>query len=826
MKKKNKKIISVLIIVLIVGVFIGPIFAFAEENESISEKYVNGDLRCNPSTTSSKCKKTTDSLGRQQVIITENNGDFTIKKYVTKVGTKEFSVKIEVEGRDNNPPPPTEYPTPYVGIILDNSSTIGSRFNGELVPVLESLYNELSTQDTKYVIYKFTNRSFNMTNCSNFCTSTSIVNYDSSQKSCSGSCSDLYKSIEDVTNEFNSSNYQNDTNPKKAYLVILGDGVYGDIGDEVNAMSNFLSTAGEDTYVIGVGFDKISETKYYDKFEKIISNDGNNNNYTYIDGTDDVVGAFEEAIQEIVNQNSGTIGETTKGTLIDNAGKDFKVSSNNTKNCHFNKKVQVCDNITFTQRGSRYVSDEFKITLKDADLLDGVAAGGWYKTNNGFYFSFGSDRIIDSKLSAEVYWREPEGPPSKLDDFKCKEINKANGLTLVSRSGIDDAPYWKYTCKLQEATDTTPTVRLTFDNIEIKKIEDYNPVDATHGIGVNLQINAKIECVSELNEKKKNNDKEALENDLVYIQEKIKDVEYDYSNVTKTLRQNISNIEKLWKNSKEALGNVIKNYENYHNILKNEARTTVDNVKFPNITVKFGNSKDIDLVSKQNEDGTLVSTGTKNCSIGADNQGTCIFTVSKEMTMPETCIVVQTGETLVGDECNLSINKEKVINGIYKYYPSLNDGTNKKNKIEITLYNFLGSGTNITIGPSEGATENSACIYKTTKLPSDSKLVYREVSVADPFNLSLNPSRGVGTNWDNSKVNLNFQNAIDSGTWSNSSLYQFPLSKVNASEINADTNSISNGISKYSGTSCEIDKNENGDYAVSCPLVREYASNN
>ena len=771
--KRILKYFVILSLVLIVVIENIPFYVKAEDN-NVPKK---GDLRC-PEGSESKCQETENG-----VILTEQNGDYIVKKIVEKTDVLgELKVKFEVGGDDSNKTKVSK--DAYVVVLFDVSSSISGKFTNAKNAIIkfskifesEEYKNQLNGASVKFALVQFAGRLSNRlveTFTSNL-ENTYFCEYDSCYMS-------SYSRVE--LGLYEANKLLSDKADANKYVVLFGDGRYWDPNDTCWNNCNKVNTYGihPDVNVVSEHrkLNNIGATIYTVRYPtswednpknpnekpnniksmKYISNniDGN---YYFADGNN--YDSLFSSIAEKILTNQIATGEAISAKLVDTVGSKFETSSTT----EFVIKNFGSDKMWY--------SPEFIIKIDN----ENIKYPDWYKTNQSFKLELGDNLVISSlnEVQPEMYW-EPEP----------RELLACSSEAYIKLDDVENLDFYTKKCS-QGKKSNGFYVNLSINNLEFMS-NNFN-LQNGYGFPSNISLSNDIECTYEFKTSSFNETYQSLN-------QRIANAGSDERE-----RNSVNNLL-------EGMNKVLSYYKSlvsYSNNINRDLNDYIDTFSklSPVLTVTYKPSYETKNINYINVGEVLEDSNCTNQygNVNGENiivSQTCNLNVSKEMTLEKTCINIRTGEPV---ECN--DNNNYLLNGGYKFYPDMKEGGGFIS-LKIEKADYFGNSV-LLDGSKKNEDGNYQCEFKI--YDSNEDIYYRVIDVSDPFLQKYkDDKRDIGINWKNN--NYNFVNIIKSDVWSNNPEYVFKLSKENVENIKKSTVDSGERVTSYTGVDCFVTPNNN-----------------
>lgn len=748
MVKKNFKIF--LVLVIIISLFM----PFISVNASEPKK---GDLRC--PTGSDNCQEIKDKNGNVvEVRVTKreslpDNNYIEIVKIVKKTNVLgEFSVSFKVSGSEIKTVGQKE--KAYVMLIVDTSTSLEGVFD-KLKSAAVQFSKQLTDENIyfsldQFATYNSFRRDFSLSSIStsNFC----------KIKGCSmGSRSFLGKAL-----NFANDKFKNLDSTQK-FVVMFGDGQYWYPRDtdwsDVKKWNNKLNEQGvrqfaiqfkDSDYYSKTGYNACTkygmktygtcDTYYFSQLTK-------KEDYYFAATTDDYATIFKQIADKII----GTIPTTNyfSAELTDYLGEYFYEKSTNKTSKTFQIDKITTEGVTTTP---------FTI------YIDSNTGDGWHDTNASFTLSYidtdNKVKKITCEENPEVYWVGER-----------TTINSCSGSIPLKNSLISSSTEY-YTKNCQEGyTKNGISYNGVSVSINVNDLDDgTKKFNIKSGLGFpsSIKLSTNVLCNYEFLTDKYNQD-------LNNILEKLK---------SETNPREIASLT-LQKEELEKVPN------QYNEMISAELKAYLERFKKQNATLKveYANLNKAEI-SNYIDNG--LTTGGVTCNpletktvagVSLNTKAECQLSMSKNMTLPEVCLNMQTGEVATCSDLKYQIQ------GYNKFYVDLKSNGGQ---IFVEVSN-LGIQSNLTVKLDD-------CSFDTLDLD----LIYRQIENSDPFlQTYTKPQREIPKNYLNNKYN--FVDIIKADIWDKKFNYRFSLSKVNVDNIKNDTNTI--GSNAYLGSDCYINSN-------------------
>ena len=213
------------------------------------------------------------------------------------------------------------------------------------------------------------------------------------------------------------------------------------------------------------------------------------------------------------------------------------------------------------------------------------------------------------------------------------------------------------------------------------------------------------------------------------------------------------------------------------------------------------------------------NTGVVNVGVNGFStvNSECSIDIEKNLTLPETCISMNTGKSV---NCSSTSKNDQLVGG-NNFYPNYEQ---KGGYISIYMKDSGYFKTDIELnGKAKTNGRDYDCSFDLIDNVSGYKLIYRHIDVADPFvqRFKTVDKRQIGRNFSNSEYN--FVKVIKSDIWNNDDYdYLYRMSKVNINNIKKNTISEKEKAESYLGKDCYF--NNQNQYI--CPFTRNLNSNN
>lgn len=748
MVKKNFKIF--LVLVIMTSLFM----PFISVNASEPQK---GDLRC--PTGSDNCQEIKDKNGNVvEVRVTKreslpDNNYIEIVKIVKKTNVLgEFSVSFKVSGSEIKTVGQKE--KAYVMLIVDTSTSLEGVFD-KLKSAAVQFSKQLTDENIYFSLDQFaTYNKFRR----DFALSPISTNDFCKIKGCSmGSRSFLGKALNFANNKFKN------LDSTQKFVVMFGDGQYWYPRDtdwsDVKKWNNKLNEQGVRQFAI-----QFKDSDYYSKtrynactkygmktygtcdtyyFSQLTKKE----DYYFAATTDDYATIFKQIADKII----GTIPTTNyfSAELTDYLGEYFYEKSTNKTSKTFQIDKITTEGVTTTP---------FTI------YIDSNTGDGWHDTNASFTLSYidtdNKVKKITCEENPEVYWVGER-----------TTINSCSGSIPPKNSLISSSTEY-YTKNCQEGyTKNGVSYNGVSVSININNLEDgTKKFNIKSGLGFpsSIKLSTNVLCNYEFLTDKYNQD-------LNNILEKLK---------SETNPREIASLT-LQKEELEKVPN------QYNEMISAELKAYLERFKKQNATLKveYANLNKAEI-SNYIDNG--LTTGGVTCNpletktvagVSLNTKAECQLSMSKNMTLPEVCLNMQTGEVATCSDLKYQIQ------GYNKFYVDLKSNGGQ---IFVEVSN-LGIQSNLTVKLDD-------CSFDTLDLD----LIYRQIENSDPFlQTYTKPQREIPKNYLNNKYN--FVDIIKADIWDKKFNYRFSLSKVNVDNIKNDTNTI--GANAYLGSDCYINSN-------------------
>lgn len=748
MVKKNFKIF--LVLVIMTSLFM----PFISVNASEPQK---GDLRC--PTGSDNCQEIKDKNGNVvEVRVTKreslpDNNYIEIVKIVKKTNVLgEFSVSFKVSGSEIKTVGQKE--KAYVMLIVDTSTSLEGVFD-KLKSAAVQFSKQLTDENIYFSLDQFaTYNKFRR----DFALSPISTNDFCKIKGCGmGARSFLGKALNFANDKFKN------LNSTKKFVVMFGDGQYWYPRDtdwsDVKKWNNKLNEQGvrqfaiqfkDSDYYSKTGYNACTkygmktygtcDTYYFSQLTK-------KEDYYFAATTDDYATIFKQIADKII----GTIPTTNyfSAELTDYLGEYFYEKSTNKTSKTFQIDKITTEGVTTTP---------FTI------YIDSNTGDGWHDTNASFTLSYidtdNKVKKITCEENPEVYWVGER-----------TTINSCSGSIPLKNSLISSSTEY-YTKNCQEGyTKNGISYNGVSVSINVNDLDDgTKKFNIKSGLGFpsSIKLSTNVLCNYEFLTDKYNQD-------LNNVLEKLK---------SETNPREIASLT-LQKEELEKVPN------QYNEMISAELKAYLERFKKQNATLKVEYA-DLNKAEISNYIDNGLTTGGVTCNpletktvagVSLNTKAECQLPMSKNMTLPEVCLNMQTGEVATCSDLKYQIQ------GYNKFYVDLKS---KGGQIFVEVSN-LGIQSNLTVKLDD-------CSFDTLDLD----LIYRQIENSDPFlQTYTKPQREIPKNYLNNKYN--FVDIIKADIWDKKFNYRFSLSKVNVDNIKNDTNTI--GSNAYLGSDCYINSN-------------------
>ena len=596
--KDNKKYIIYLLLLLVFVICVLPFTTQAEEN------VVKGTLRCPPQFLNNGCVEIVENGEVVETRVTGNVNGATITKIVRKTNTPgQLTVRFEAHGQTQR-----VYGDAYIVVILDASTTMGSKYVNFAVPAAKNFaksFDPVNNHNIHLAEVSFygkilTSRSFETNDFEGF-------DFKKGNKVGSNLYLALNKSM-----EF----FQGTSIPEgaKKFVVILGDGHYIWSRIENSDGYKYLKDPANDVTIYSIGWGDAKESQYA---QQMIDIAGSADRYVYAgEDADSYMGAFNSIynmINPIVENNVVTIN------ITDSIGEYFSSINGNAKYK------------TFTSNTSPYNTEPFIIQI------DGSAPNGWHNTNK--WFEFNNNQI---NINPEIYWEQ------EREDWKyCSDTLEASKLVANKTN------YYTISCKQEKFL-----ANLKVDNQPIETTK-FN-ISNGRGFPVSIDISSSNYCIYEFNTQSFKNDYEEI----------IKKYNEKMNEYNRTHSQNALKEAASYEKERISMANLLDGYnKNSSNVAKLSEYEKSFGEQKAKLTIKYYDNsyQDVFFIDSSNiSDGVKCYNDRQENILGNNiyTYRTCYLNNSKTFNLPVSCISMKTGEAV---NCS---NENNLLNGGNEYYVS------------------------------------------------------------------------------------------------------------------------------------------------------------
>lgn len=720
-----------------------------------------GDLRCPVNV--SGCKETKDRSGKViETEVTETKEGVTVTKYVRKTDTPgEVEVQFKMSGSGSV----TASSKAYVVLVMDASSTMTEYYKSKVIPAARSFANKIvnPTNNSSNIYLAFVAYNSRVSAYRNF----SNANFDSADFGSVAVGSHIQYGFAKA-NEF----FAKVTGRK--YVVIFSDGKFRSREDDpFGAAWQTLRDTTDVRYSIdfvppGGG----SKSQYRNNLRAFVKEPGK---YYYLKTDYNYNAIFEEVAIDIHED----IEETCiSGTVVDTIGPKFSIIDGRGRKVFLEFDKVTSDGV---------LSKPFKIKI------DKSVKTNWYSTNTNFKFNVGGGKNYTVKINPQIYWER-----------ESKELLSCSDKQQFSESDSKNEQYYSIKCYQGwgKKVGYSAELKINGEDLNTKKIF----LNRGEGFSANLKLVSHLKCNYKF-------DYEAFNNRIQEINNLLND-----SNITKKEKKALRKELNDGNDSLLGTGGIL---DTYIELTKNRSTLKSEKEKFINQTavlkVSYLNSTDYDKMNLEN-----VSLGGEDIDCTEKNKQTingkeifaecsCNVTLSKTMSLPKTCLSMETGEQ---EDCLTNSNTQ--ISGGNLFYPRL-DSTG--GYISLSIKNAGYFRNDITLDGDETDNNVRRCEFSLgEEILSSSNSMYRQIELSDPFLKTYTKKRITGRNWNNKKYN--FEEVIDKNTWNDTYQFKYVISKSNVNNIIKDTISSNERVNSYLGSDCYFTKNNK----YVCSLTRNKAS--
>ena len=708
-----------------------------------------------------------------EVKVTVKKDNYTVTKIVRKTSTLgRYEVQFFVTGdgvieKKSNK-------KAYIVLVLDNSTTMGSKYVDYAVPGAydfgEIIFSKGLDPKPSLAAYRFNENAYKVRGFKT--KNISKEQYVKDRDRRSGS--NLDEALSKAKSILKGKNGEK-------YVVILGDGVYGDKTHSNN--KSYIKTMKKwGTVVYALGFGSASKSKY----KKILQAYADDGKYFYVKKSEK---SFKTQFTKIAKEIANSIQITQipiSGVIEDKLGTNFSLQNGDssysesipkiTKEGVYSKKFYIDFNNVMTTNvetiptntlGLQIDEDDNDIDIPKYSLIDNISQDGWYPTNNGFKFTVNTGtgtKIISSNVNPEVYF-----------NVQNNKINSCSGSTTLNKQYITRSDYYSITCAEGFLKNNSYYDGYRVD-INVNKLNSgINKFDATFGFTSDISITSNLKCVYSFNKSLYDSKHNEISNKLSKSTDK-----YEQASLTVQLDK----LEEIYNNYHEQSDHGLDRY----------VTNFTDDIKATLFVSQDSERQEIAFENNGNTVWNIECPANEAWNIDGKEIKTCYAFLSKKMQLPRMCLNITSGE---GEQCGDSNNQ---LSGGNKYYPVLflNSGS-LTIKIDNATYDLISSIDLENCSFNLGA----------------QKIFYRQIDIDDPFLIKFDSidKRTIGRNFSNDKYNFVEMMYSDSeiNVWNNKYQYLYQLSKANVENIK------DNSPESYLGTDCYIQKDTN---KYICSFVR------